>query len=106
MGFCFDPQTWTKCGSPAGVQEFSDPSTDNTTGVIIIPDSTTYPLKDLHAAVPVIRRHQLVAPPSTRSAPADAPTVQAGGKTFMGTRYKMSVDGTNFSLPQGYHMSG
>jgi hypothetical protein len=103
MGFCFDPATWTT-GSPAGVQEFMYLSTDNTTGVIIIPDSTTYPMDDLHAAVPESAASNGGVTVDKIGA-SDAPSIQAGGKTFMGTRYKMSVDGTEFSYLD-YHTSG
>lgn len=103
MAFCFDPSTWTN-GTPQGVQEFMYLSTDNTTGVIIIPDANIYPLADLHAAVPESAASNGGTTVAAIGA-ADAPSIDIGGKTFMGTRYKMSVDGTEFSYLD-YHTSG
>ena len=103
MAFCFDPSTWA-IATPQGVQEFMYLSTDNTTGVIIIPDANIYPLADLHAAVP-----ESAASNGSTTVDAigatDAPSIDIGGKTFMGTRYKMSVEGTEFSYLD-YHTSG
>lgn len=103
LAFCFDPKTWT-VGAPQGVQEFMYLSTDNTTGVIIIPDANIYPLADLHAAVPESAASNGGTTVEALGA-SDAPSIDIGGKTFMGTRYKMSVDGTEFSYLD-YHTSG
>jgi hypothetical protein len=103
MAFCFDPDTWTT-GSPQGVQEFMYLSNDNTVGVLIIPDSTVYPMADLHAAVPVSAAENGSTTVEALGA-SDAPSIQVGDKTFMGTRYKMDVDGTQFSYVD-YHTSG
>jgi hypothetical protein len=103
MGFCFDPATWT-AGTPQGVQEFMYLSNDNTTGVTIIPDSTIYPLADLHAAVPESAASNGGTTVEAIGA-TDAPSLEVGGKTFMGTRYKTSVEGTEFSYLD-YHTSG
>ena len=103
MAFCFDPATWTT-GSPAGVQEFMYLSTDNTTGVIIIPDANVYPMNDLHAAVPESAAQNGSTTVDAISA-SDAPSITVGDVTFMGTRYKMPVDGQDFSYLD-YHTSG
>jgi hypothetical protein len=103
MAFCFDPSTWT-VGSPQGVQEFMYLSNDNTTGVIIIPDENIYPLADLHAAVPESAASNGGVTVEALGA-TEAPSIDIGGRTFMGTRYKMSVEGTEFSYLD-YHTSG
>ena len=103
MAFCFDPATWTT-GSPAGVQEFMYLSNDNTTGVIIIPDANIYPMNDLHAAVPESAAQNGSTTVDAIGA-GDAPSITVGKVTFMGTRYKMPVEGQEFSYLD-YHTSG
>lgn len=103
MAFCFDPATWTN-GSPAGVQEFMYLSTDNTTGVIIIPDTNIYPMNDLHAAVPESAA-QNASTTVDKLGASDAPSITVGDVTFLGTRYTMLVEGQDFSYLD-YHTSG
>ncbi|HEY9010853.1 MAG TPA: hypothetical protein VIN06_07525 [Devosia sp.] len=79
-------------------------SNDNTTGVLVIPDSSVYPMADLHAAVPVSAAENGNTTVEALGA-SDAPSIQVGGKSFMGTRYKMTVEGTEFSYLD-YHTSG
>jgi hypothetical protein len=103
MAFCFDPKTWS-VGQAQGVQEFMYLSTDNTTGVLTIPDSSYYELADLHAAVPVSAAENGNTTVEALGA-TEAPTIIIDGKTWMGTRYKQSVDGTEFSYLD-YHTTG
>lgn len=103
MAFCFDPATWT-IGSPQGVQEFMYLSNDNTTGIIVIPDGTYYPIDDLHAAVPISAAENGGTTVEAIGA-SDAPSMTIGGRTWMGTRYKLSVEGTEFSYLD-YHTTG
>lgn len=103
MAFCFDPATWTN-GSPQGVQEFMYLSNDNTTGLIVIPDGTYYPLDDLHAAVPISAAQNGGTTVEAIGA-RDAPSMTVDGRTWMGTRYKLSVEGTEFSYLD-YHTTG
>ncbi|RYE83327.1 MAG: hypothetical protein EOP19_14090 [Hyphomicrobiales bacterium] len=103
MAFCFDPETWT-IGSPQGVQEFMYLSKDDTTGVIVIPDTSIYPMADLHAAVPISAAENGSTTVEAISA-SEAPSINVAGRIFMGTRYKLSVEGTEFSYLD-YHTSG
>lgn len=103
MAFCFDPAAWT-ADTPSGEQEFMYLSTDNTTGVLIIPDANVYDLAAMHAAVPVSAAENAGSTVEAIAA-SDAPSIEVGDKTFMGTRYTMTVDGTAFSYLD-YHTSG
>jgi len=103
MAFCFDPATWT-VGTPQGVQEFMFLSNDNTTGVLVIPDQNIYPLDQLHVAVPESAAQNGNTTVDAIDA-SDAPSIVVKGKTFMGTRYKLGVDGSPFSYLD-YHTSG
>jgi hypothetical protein len=103
MAFCFDPQVWTT-SSPQGVQEFMYLSNDNTTGVIVIPDSNYYSMDAIHAAVPVSAAQNGGTTIEAIKA-SDAPSIIIDGKTWMGTRYTLPVEGTAFSYLD-YHTTG
>ena len=103
LAFCFDPATWNS-GTPQGAQEFMYLSKDETTGLVVVPDGTYYPLDDLHAAVPVAAAENGGITVEALAA-TDAPPITIDGRTWMGTRYKMGADGTEFSYLD-YHTTG
>ena len=103
MAFCFDPAVWTQ-GTTSGVQEFTYLSTDNTTGVTIIPDANLYDAAGLHAAVPESAAGNGNTTVDQINA-ADAPSLVVAGRTWMGTRYTLGVEGQQFSYLD-YHASG
>jgi len=103
MAFCFDPSVWSR-GETVGVQEFTYLSTDNTTGVTIIPDANIYPMADLHKAVPESAATNGSTTVDKINA-SDAPSIIIDGRTWMGTRYTLGVEGQEFAYLD-YHTSG
>lgn len=102
MAFCFDPEAW-EAGEASNDQEFMYLSKDGSTGLIVIPDATVYDTKALHEAVP---KSAAINGQTTvdKIKASDAPPMVVNGKTWMGTRYQLTVDGNDFSYLD-YHLS-
>jgi hypothetical protein len=102
MAFCFDPAVWD-AGEASNDQEFMFLSKDGSTGLIVIPDAKIYDMQALHDAVPVSAAQNGQTTVDQINA-SDAPPVEINGKTWMGTRYLLTVEGNQFSYLD-YHLS-
>jgi hypothetical protein len=102
MAFCFDPAVWD-AGEASNDQEFMFLSKDGSTGLIVIPDAQIYDMQSLHAAVPVSAAQNGQTTVEQINA-SEAPPVEINGRTWMGTRYQLNVEGNAFSYLD-YHLS-